>query len=97
MYFEYSLLVVALGYWALETDSDIQAFDGSPPLPPTQKKKTKYHDIYFSGFCVNRDLNFFFFNFYRCTVRLAIHKVHTPTNALFIKLDKVLKFTLKSL
>jgi len=24
-----------------------------------------------------------------------IYKVHTPTNALFIKLDKVLKFTLK--
>ena len=24
-----------------------------------------------------------------------IHKVHTPTNAFFIKLDKVLKFTLK--
>jgi len=23
------------------------------------------------------------------------YKVHTPTNALFIKLDKVLKFTLK--
>ena len=37
----------------------------------------------------------FFFNFYRCTVRFDIYKVHTPTNALFIKLDKVLKFTLK--
>ena len=24
-----------------------------------------------------------------------IYKVHTPTNGLFIKLDKVLKFTLK--
>ena len=25
----------------------------------------------------------------------SIYKVHKPTNALFIKLDKVLKFTLK--
>jgi len=25
----------------------------------------------------------------------SIHKVYTPTNALFIKLDKVLKFTSK--
>ena len=33
--------------------------------------------------------------FYRCTVHFDIYKVHTPTNALFIKLDKVLKFTLK--
>jgi len=28
-------------------------------------------------------------------VHFDIYKVHTPTNALFIKLDKVLKFTLK--
>ena len=28
-------------------------------------------------------------------MRFDIYKVHTPTNALFIKLDKVLKFTLK--
>ena len=34
-----------------------------------------------------------FFN--HCTVYFYIYKVHTPTNALFIKLDKVLKFTLK--
>ena len=27
---------------------------------------------------------------------VVIYKVHTPTNALFIKLDKVLKFTLKT-
>jgi len=26
---------------------------------------------------------------------MVVHKVHTPTNALFIKFDKVLKFTLK--
>jgi len=26
---------------------------------------------------------------------MSVYKVHTPTNALFIKLDKVLKFTLK--
>jgi len=26
-----------------------------------------------------------------------IYKVHTPTNAFYIELDKVLKFTLKSL
>ena len=31
--------------------------------------------------------------FYRCTVHFDIYKVHSPTNALFIKLDKVLKFT----
>jgi len=35
------------------------------------------------------------FFFYRCTVHSDIYKVHTPTNAIFIKLDKVLKFTLK--
>jgi len=28
-------------------------------------------------------------------VHFDIYKVHTPTNALFIKLDKVLKFTRK--
>jgi len=33
--------------------------------------------------------------FNRCTVHFDIYKVHTPTNALFIKLDKVLNFTLK--
>jgi len=33
--------------------------------------------------------------FYRCTVHFDIYKLHTPTNALSIKLDKVLKFTLK--
>ena len=33
---------------------------------------------------------------YRYTVKYDIYKVHTPTDALFIKLDKVLKFTLKS-
>jgi len=30
-------------------------------------------------------------------MKVAGNKVHTPTNSLFIKLDKVLKFTLKSL
>jgi len=35
--------------------------------------------------------------FYRCTEHFDIYKIHTPTNALYIKLDKVLKFTLKSL
>ena len=33
--------------------------------------------------------------FYRCTVHFDIYKVHTPTNALFIKIDRVLKRTLK--
>jgi len=33
--------------------------------------------------------------FYPCTVHFDIYKVHSPTNARFIKLDKVLKFTLK--
>jgi len=28
-------------------------------------------------------------------MNMVMNKVHTPTNALFIKLDKVLKFTLK--
>ena len=37
--------------------------------------------------------SFFFLN--RCTVHFDIYTVHTPTNALYIKLDKVLKFTLK--
>jgi len=35
--------------------------------------------------------------FYSCAVLFDIYKVHSPTNALYIKLDKVLKFTLKSL
>jgi len=34
-------------------------------------------------------------NIYRSTVHFAICTVHTPTNALFIKLDKVSKFTLQ--
>ena len=34
-------------------------------------------------------------NFYRCTMHSNIYVVHTPTRALFIKLGKVLKFTLK--
>jgi len=33
--------------------------------------------------------------FYRCIVQFDIYKVQTPINALFIILDKVLKFTLK--
>jgi len=33
--------------------------------------------------------------FCRCTLHFVIHKVHTPTNELFINLYKVLKFTLK--
>jgi len=33
--------------------------------------------------------------FYRFTLHFDVCKVHTPTNALFIKLDKVLKFTLR--
>jgi len=28
-------------------------------------------------------------------IYIEVYKVHTPTNALFIKLDKVLKFILK--
>jgi len=32
---------------------------------------------------------------YRCAVHVDIYKVHSATNALFIKTDKVLKFTLK--
>ena len=33
--------------------------------------------------------------FYRCTVHFEINVVHSPTNALFIKLVKSFKFTLK--
>ena len=33
----------------------------------------------------------------RCAVHFDIYKVHTPTNALYITLDRVLKFALKSL
>jgi len=33
--------------------------------------------------------------FYLCTVHFDIYEVHTPKNVLFIKSDKVLKFTLK--
>ena len=36
-----------------------------------------------------------FLNFYHCTMHFDIYKVHTPTNALFIKFDKVLKSTFK--
>ena len=36
------------------------------------------------------------FFLYRCTVHFDIYKVHTPTNALFIKLDKVLKIYIKN-
>jgi len=41
-------------------------------------------------------LNISQFFFYRCTVHFGIYKVHTPTNALFIKLDKVFKFCIKN-
>jgi len=34
-------------------------------------------------------------HFYGCTVHFDMYKVHKPTNVLFIKLDNVLKFTLK--
>ena len=34
-------------------------------------------------------------NLYRCNVHFGNCKVHTPTNALLIKLEKVLKFALK--
>ena len=45
-------------------------------------------NILIISFCV-------FFN--RCTVHFDTYNVQTPKNALFIKLDKDLKFTLKSL
>ena len=34
-------------------------------------------------------------NFYRCTVHFEIYAVHKPTNALYVKLVKSSKFTLK--
>jgi len=34
-------------------------------------------------------------NFYLCTVHFEIYAVQTPTNALFVDLVKILKFTLK--
>ena len=37
------------------------------------------------------------FLFKRCTVHFGIYKVHTPTNVLFRKPDKILKFSLKLL
>jgi len=37
-----------------------------------------------------------FYFFYRSAVHFDIYKLHTPTNALFIKLEQVLKFRLKS-
>jgi len=40
--------------------------------------------------CYNCVINFF----YRCAVHFDVYKVQPPTNALFIKLDRVLKFTL---
>ena len=43
------------------------------------------HGVAFSGI----------FICHRYTVHFDIYQVHTPTNALFIKLDKLLKFTLK--
>jgi cytochrome c oxidase subunit IV len=33
--------------------------------------------------------------FYRFTVHFGIYRVHSPTNALFIKFENALKFTLK--
>jgi hypothetical protein len=41
---------------------------------------------------INKQINIIF---YRCTVHFDIDSVHSPTNALFIKLKKNLKFTLK--
>jgi len=43
------------------------------------------------------DFLFFFVLFLSlyCTLHFDIDKVHTPKNAFYIKLDKVLKFTLK--
>jgi len=35
-------------------------------------------------------------NFYRCTVHFDIYKDQKPTNALFIKLDKVFKIYIKN-
>jgi len=43
-----------------------------------------------------RTSKFFYFS-NRCTVHFDISKVHKPANALYIKLDKALKFALKSL
>ena len=41
------------------------------------------------------ELNYIKHDFYRCTVHSKIYLFHTPTCELFIKLGKVLKFTLK--
>ena len=42
-----------------------------------------------------KEVNVFFLN--HCTMHINIYKVQTPTNTLYITLDKILKFTLKSL
>ena len=50
------------------------------------------------GIKFNMLINFNFLKFLYiccCTAHFDVYKVHKPTNALFIKLDKVLKFTLK--
>jgi len=36
-----------------------------------------------------------YFFFCRCTVHFSVIEGHSPTNALFIKFEKALKFTLK--
>jgi len=53
----------------------------------------KWNNTHWKELNANYTTNFYFL--YRCTVHFDIYTVHTPTNTLFIKLDKVSKFTLK--
>jgi hypothetical protein len=56
-----------------------------------------FHFVNIITFLEHRIKQYTAFNFYRYTVHFDIYKIHTLTNAIFIELDKVLKFTLKSL
>ena len=49
--------------------------------------------IYLAGLRQSEGRRTHVHDFHRCTVRLYISKVHTPTNAPFVKFDNDLKFT----
>jgi len=54
-----------------------------------------FHAMGFQHNPLFKELIKFFFFLNCCTVHFEIYPVHTPTNALFINLVKLLKFTLK--
>ena len=82
-------------HWNVWKIAESRTYDSRKPipvvLPAVVEMLDPFHKLWRRQITNNKGMHIF----YCCTVHFDIYKVNTPTNALFIRLDKVLKFTLK--